>query len=122
VGRPGTHAKLIVHQAAVKGAVETLRAKTSQLMYIFGKYKFLVDAQILNWTNKACFRNELPLGSLGSNKLATSESSFTGIVTFQLMKFTGANLLHAVTVITCSLLNFMQASLNKSEVSTGRLI
>jgi hypothetical protein len=57
---------LIIHQVAVKSAFEVLRAKIAQEIYVIGKCKFLVDSQILNWTSKACFREELPLGSLGS--------------------------------------------------------
>jgi hypothetical protein len=68
-------AKLIIYRAA---AVETLRAKIAQQIYTVGKCKFLVDSQILNWTNKTCFLEEL-LGSLGSKKLATSEGSFTKV-------------------------------------------
>lgn len=48
-----------------------------EVCYIFGKNKFLVDSQILNWTYKACFREELPRVSLGSfakvSLLPTSE-------------------------------------------------
>jgi hypothetical protein len=72
VGWPRAQAKLIIHQAAVKNAIETLRAKIVQQIYIIMKHKFLVESQILNWTSKAHFREELPLGSLGSKKLATS--------------------------------------------------
>jgi hypothetical protein len=36
VGRPRTQAKLIIHQVAVKIALETLRAKTEQQIYIMG--------------------------------------------------------------------------------------
>jgi hypothetical protein len=48
VGQPRTHAKLIIHLAALKSAVESLRAKIEQQIYITGKFKFLVDSQILN--------------------------------------------------------------------------
>jgi hypothetical protein len=34
VGRQSTQAKMIIHQAAVKSAVETLRAKITQQIYI----------------------------------------------------------------------------------------
>jgi hypothetical protein len=77
LGGPETHAKLTIYEDAVKGAVKDLKAKIAQQVYVIGNCKFLVDSQILNLTNKACFREELPLGSLGSKKLATSESSFT---------------------------------------------
>jgi hypothetical protein len=121
VGRPGTHAKLIVYQAAVKCAVETLRAKIAQQNYTIGKYKFLVNSQILNWTIQACFRKELPLGSLGSKKLATSESSFTKVSRLPTSEVCGsreADLRHTVTVTTFTLLNFIQAHLVKV---TGKL-
>jgi hypothetical protein len=80
------HAKLIIHVEVIKGAVEILRARITQQVNIIGKCKFLVKSQILNWSNKACFREELPLGSLGSKKLAASESSCTKRVVFQLQK------------------------------------
>jgi hypothetical protein len=38
------------------------------------------------------------------------------LVVFQLLKLAEANLLHAVTVTTCSLLKFIQVSLNKVKV------
>jgi hypothetical protein len=71
VGQPEAQAKLITHQAFVKSAT------IAQQIYITWKYKFLADSLILNWINKACFREEFPLGSLGLKKLATSESTFT---------------------------------------------
>jgi hypothetical protein len=74
VGRQRTQAKLIIYQAAVKSVVENLRAKITHQIYIIGKCKFPMESQILNWTNRACFREELPLGSFGSKELATSES------------------------------------------------
>jgi hypothetical protein len=67
--------RMICHEA-VESAVESLRVSIVQQANIIGKCKFLVNSQSLNWTNKACFREELPLGSLGSKKLATPESSF----------------------------------------------
>jgi hypothetical protein len=75
-----------------------------------------VDSQILNWTNKACFREKLPPGSFDSKKLATSEISFTKLIVFQLPESADANLCHAVTATTCSLLNFMQVSFSRSEL------
>jgi hypothetical protein len=60
-------------------AVETLRAKIAQQVYIIGKGKFLVNSQIFRWTNKACFREELSIGSLGSKKLTILESSFAEV-------------------------------------------
>jgi hypothetical protein len=78
VGRTEAQAKLIIiHQAAVKSGAEALRARIAQQICIIGNCKFLVDSQILNWANKVCLREDLPLGSLGSKKLAVSESSFT---------------------------------------------
>jgi hypothetical protein len=59
---------------------------------------------------------ELPLGSSGSEKVATPKSSFTKAVVFQLLKSAEVNLRHAVTVTTCSLLKFIQVSLNKVKV------
>jgi hypothetical protein len=63
----------MIHQDADKSAVETVRAKIAQQICIFGKCRFIEGTQILNWTNKAYFREELPLGSWGSKKLAISE-------------------------------------------------
>jgi hypothetical protein len=71
-----THAKLIIYQEIIKSAVEYLRVRIAQQVDIIGNCKFLVNCQSLNWTNKACFREHLPLGSLGSKKLAAPESSF----------------------------------------------
>jgi hypothetical protein len=78
-----------------------------------------MDSEILNWTNKTCFREKLPVGSLGSKDLTTSERSLTKAVLSQLLKFTVANLHHAVTAIICLLLNFVQVSvkLKGSEVT-----
>jgi hypothetical protein len=75
--RPRTQAKLIMHQAAIKSADGNVRAKIAQQINVIGKCKLLVDSQIFNWLNKACFSEKLLLGSSGSKKLATSESSFT---------------------------------------------
>lgn len=69
-----THAKLIIHQYAVKSAVEVIRAKIAQQVYIIEECKFLVSSKILSRSNKACYREEVPLGSLGSTKLAGSDS------------------------------------------------
>jgi hypothetical protein len=105
--------KLIIYQAAVKNVIEIE-------IYIIMKHKFLVDSKILNWTNKARFREELPLRISGSKKLTNSESSFTRVVVFQLLKFVDANLHHAnthiITVTSCSLLKFIQVSLSKVKV------
>jgi hypothetical protein len=80
VGRPSTQAKLVIHQAAVKSAIETLMAKIKQQNNIIGKYTFLLNSQFSKWTSKACFREELlPLGNWGSKKLSASESSFTKV-------------------------------------------
>jgi hypothetical protein len=79
VGQPSTQAKLIIHQAAVKSAAETLRAKIAQQNHMIGKCKFLVDSKILNWINKASFREKLPLESLGLKKLTTSDGSLTKV-------------------------------------------
>jgi hypothetical protein len=67
---------LIIHQAVVKSVTETLRARIVQQIYIIGKYKLLLDSQILNWANQACFREEFPLGSLGLKNVATSNEFF----------------------------------------------
>jgi hypothetical protein len=74
VGWPRTQAKLIIHKAAVKNAFETLRVKIAQQIYIIMKHIFPVDSQILSWTNKAHFMEELPLGSSGSKKLTLQRS------------------------------------------------
>jgi hypothetical protein len=79
VGRSRIQGKLIIRQVSVVSAFETLRAKFAQQIDIIEKCKFLVHSQILNWTNKACFMEQIPLGSSGSKKLATSESSFTKV-------------------------------------------
>jgi hypothetical protein len=76
VGGLGAQAKLMIYQYAFKSATESLKAKIAQQVYIIGNCKFPVNSQILNWTNKACFREELPPGSLGSKKLAIPGSSF----------------------------------------------
>jgi hypothetical protein len=121
VRRPRAQAKLFIHQAAVKSAVEALRATIAQQIYITGKCEFLVNSQILNWNNKACFREELPLGSTVLKKLATSDSFITEAVVFKLLRLVDANPRHAitrkVTNTTCSLLKFIQVSLSKV---TGR--
>jgi hypothetical protein len=75
--------------AAVKSVVETLRAKVAQQIYITAKCKFLIVSKFFNWTNKTCFGEEFPLGSLGSKKLATSESSFTRFIRLPMYKFCG---------------------------------
>jgi hypothetical protein len=98
-----------------------LRAKIALQNYNIGKCTFLVNSQILNWANKPCFREELPLGSLGSKKLATSDSSFTKASPFHLLKSADANVRHAVTVTTCTLLNFIQVHLVKVKYVTGKL-
>jgi hypothetical protein len=98
VGGPETRAKLKINQNAVKSAVETLRGKLVQQNYIIGKRKFLVDSQILSWTNQDCFRVELPLGNLDSKKLATPESSFIRLVASQLQKCADPKLRHIITV------------------------
>jgi hypothetical protein len=46
VGRPRAQAKLIIRQAAVKSAVEDLRAKIEQKIYIIGKCEFLVNSRL----------------------------------------------------------------------------
>jgi hypothetical protein len=61
----------IQSQAAIKSAIETFRVKFAWKTYIIGKCTFLVDSQILNWTNKASIREELPLWSFGLKKLST---------------------------------------------------
>jgi hypothetical protein len=66
----------MIRHKAVESAVESLRARIAQQVIIIGKCKFLVSSRSLNSINKACFREELPLGSLGSKKLTTLESSF----------------------------------------------
>lgn len=38
-----------------------------------GKIKFLVDSKIFKWTNKACFREKLPLANSGSKKIGATE-------------------------------------------------
>jgi hypothetical protein len=94
VGQQRTQAKLITHEVTVISAVETLSPKTAQQINIIGKCKFLVESQILIWTNKICFMEELPLGSLGLKKLSTSESSFTKfsrILTFEVCGFKPAS-------------------------------
>jgi hypothetical protein len=55
-----------------------------------------VDFKILNWTNKAFFKEEFLLTSLGSKKLSTSESSLARVVVFQVLKFVDGNLRHAI--------------------------
>jgi hypothetical protein len=67
-GRPGVPDKLIIHQAAVKSAVEALRARIAQQIHIAGIYKIQMDFQILYWANKAGFKRELSLESLVSKK------------------------------------------------------
>jgi hypothetical protein len=64
------------------------------------------------WTNEACFwEGLLPLGSLGSEKFITSESSFISVVFFKILTCVNTNLLHAiaqkVTVTTGSFLKFI---------------
>jgi hypothetical protein len=108
VGWPRTQAKLFIHQIGVKSTVENVKVKIAGQIYIFGECKFLVDSQILNWTNKACFREKLHLGSLGSKKPALRRAHLPKLVVFQLLKVADANLHHAVTVTNCPLLNFTQ--------------
>jgi hypothetical protein len=64
-GWPDTQAQLIILHEAVKKAGSALRARIVQQINFIGKCKFLVNSQKLNWTNKACFMEELPLGNLG---------------------------------------------------------
>jgi hypothetical protein len=120
VGQPRAQTKLIIYQVAVKSAVEILRARIIQQIYINGKCEFLVDSQTLKCTNKARFREELPFGSWGSKNLITWESSFTIVVVFQLLQFADANLhhviTHKITVTTCSLLKCIQVSHRKVKV------
>jgi hypothetical protein len=66
---PASHAKLMIYQYAVKSAVKDLKAKIAQQVYIIGNCKFMLNSQILNRMNKACFKEEIPFGSLGSKKL-----------------------------------------------------
>jgi hypothetical protein len=70
---PEAHTKLMVHQDAVENVIGSLRAKIAQQNYIIGKCKFLLNSQILNWTINVCFREELPLGSLGSSFTKVSD-------------------------------------------------
>jgi hypothetical protein len=115
---PQTHTKMIIHQDAVKRSVEDLRTIKSISL---GIVNFLVNSKILNWTNKASFRKELPLGSLNSKKLATSERSFTDLVAFQLQNCVDAKLRHIVTVTNCAFLGFIQVHLVKAEQVTRKL-
>jgi hypothetical protein len=91
VGLLNTQAELIILHEAVNKAISALRARIAQVS-IIGKCKFLVNSQNLSRTNKACFREELPLGSLVSKKFATSESSFTKLAVFWLLNCMEANL------------------------------
>jgi hypothetical protein len=96
VGWPDTHTELIRLHTPVERAVRALRARIARHVNITRKCKFLVNSQNLNWANKACFREELPLGSLGSEKFATSESSFTKSVVFWTPNCIEANLCREV--------------------------
>jgi hypothetical protein len=75
-----------------------------------------VSSQNLDWTNKACYREEVPLGSLGLKKLATSESSLTKLGAFQLLKTAEAKLCHAITVTNYAFLCFIQIHLVKVKL------
>jgi hypothetical protein len=86
----------MIHNDSVRGAVESLRSEIAQQISIFGKCKFLVNTQNLNWTSKACFMEKLPLGSLGLKKLAIPESSFTKSVVFQILNCTETKPYHVV--------------------------
>jgi hypothetical protein len=97
VGGLETHATGMIHYKAVKSAVELLWARIAQKINIIWKCEFLVNSQSLNWANMACFREKLPLGSLGSKKLATPESSFAELVVFQILNCTDAKLYHVIT-------------------------
>jgi hypothetical protein len=90
------YASVTIHHSAVGSAVEPLRARIAQVN-IIGTYKFLVHSQSLNRINMACFKEGLPLGSLGSKKLATSESSFTKLVEFQILNGTDGKLCRVIT-------------------------
>jgi hypothetical protein len=103
----------MIHQDVSKSVVEASRAKVAQQNCIIGKGKFLAKFQIFKWTNKACVREKLPLGSLGSKQLATSESSFAKTVVFQLLKSADAKLRHPVTITNCTLLGFIKVHLVK---------
>jgi hypothetical protein len=61
VGGPETQAKPMIYEDPVKSVVKNLKAKIAQQVYIIGDCKFLVNAQILNWTNKTFSREELLL-------------------------------------------------------------
>jgi hypothetical protein len=74
-----------------------------------------VDFQILKLTNKACFREELPLESLGMKKLAASETSFAKSLQFVIANLSHT-ITHKVTVTTSSLSKFIQVSLSKVKV------
>jgi hypothetical protein len=89
--------KLISFYEAVESAVGSLRARIAQQVNIIGESNFLVNSKFLNRTNKACFREELPLGSFGSKKLATPESSITKFVVFQILNCVDGKLCHVVT-------------------------
>jgi hypothetical protein len=98
VGRSRIQAKLIIRTSSCcQSAFETSSIKIVQRICIIGKCKFLVDSQILNWTNKACSMEEIPLGNLGSKKLPTLEISFTKLVAFQLLKFADTSVRHSVS-------------------------
>jgi hypothetical protein len=88
VGGPEPLSKLILYHEAVQRAVELLRARIAQVN-IMEKCK---NSQNLNWTNKACFREELPVGNLGSKKLASTYSYFTKLVVFKILNCTDAKL------------------------------
>jgi hypothetical protein len=68
---------MMIHQDAVKCDLKASKAKIAQQIYIVGNCKFLVNSQILNWTNTAYFREKLPVATSGSKKLAAWESSFS---------------------------------------------
>jgi hypothetical protein len=88
VSGPEIHTVRKINQGALRSVVESLRAKIAQQVNIIGKYKLLVNSQYLNWNNKTGFRKELPLGNLGSKKLATPESLIAKLIVFQILNFT----------------------------------
>jgi hypothetical protein len=107
-------AKLITYQENIKNAVEYWRVRIVQQVNIFWNCKFLVNSQSLNWNNKACFREELPLGSLGSKKLATLGGSLTKWVVTKILKSAGTKLRHASQSLLY-IANFYGSSLSNSK-------